>query len=221
MDYISGTNCKFSRNQYFWSTLISTYKCATHSRKIYNKDSDALPALLRGSNRISRVSYLGTDVLPFHGRKSTIEDFFVRRERVAYTEGFRQTKLLGMKRRRNLTCPRLFRERRKVDATILHEVISFLSPNDPSSFASLPFFPSSFSLLCLSLPPSLLRSEKGRRLARPWVKRPHSFDRPCSSGSTSWPFSGDIKRLLGLVVSPTILFRPTDTLSDDDPWSRR
>lgn len=107
---------------------------------------DILSALLRGSNRISHVFYLGANVLLFHGRKSAIEGFFVRRERVAYTGGFHRMELLAMKRRgrNSSTCPRIFRERRKVALTILYEVISFLSYTPCSSF-----------FLCLSLLPPI------------------------------------------------------------------
>lgn len=127
-----------------------------------------------------------------------------------YSGGFRRTELLTMKRRgrNSSTCPRIFRERRKVAATILYEVISFLSPKP---------LPSSFSFLCLSLPPPLLRySEKGWRLAL-WVRRPqqHNLDRPLLFRFDSVLFSGDIK---GLLEWPAWSFR-RQYCSDRQPLS--
>lgn len=108
---------------------------------------NVFPALLRCSNRISRVSYLRKDMLPFHDRKilppseASLFDGSVQLiERRVSSNG------ITMKRRErnSSTCPRIFRERRKVAAKILYEVISFFSPNPLLPFVL--YLPLSFTI---------------------------------------------------------------------------
>lgn len=135
--------------------LVFMYKCSTHSRE---KAKRKIRTLFRLKSDKPRVSYLD---VPFHGRKSAIEGSLVRRERVAYAGGFRQTELLTMKRRgrNSSTRPRLFRERRKVVRR--HD---FTRGNLLFFPQTLPPLPSSVFryILLYSFTP-----EKRRRLARP------------------------------------------------------
>jgi len=131
---------------------------------------------------------------------------------LAYIGGFLRPELPAMKGRgrNSSTCPTLFRERRKVAGTILHEVISFLS--------AIPHCPTLFTFI--STTSSFTPPQKGPRLSRPCARNPQRWISIDSPLLVSQPVvRRDIKGLLEWPVRSfrsTIPFRATATIFGPD-----